>query len=91
MERVLWGLFGLLRRGTGRDVEEATRERPRGRAHREQSGWSWFFILFSGSGCNLNLQRARLQDFSFFSFNIFFKHPIMDVACASFWTLIMRK
>lgn len=50
-----------------------------------------FFILFSGSGCNLNLQRARLQDFSFFSFNIFFKHPIMDVACASFWTLIMRK
>lgn len=45
-------------RGTGRDVEEATREQPRGGAHREQSGWSYFFILsffffFSGSGCIL--------------------------------------
>lgn len=33
-------------RGAGRDVEEATREQPRGGAHGEQSGWSYFLILF---------------------------------------------
>lgn len=78
-------------RGAGRDEEEATREQPRGTARREQSGWSYFLILFSGSECILKHSELVFKIFSSFPFNIFFKHPIMDVACASFWTLIMRK
>lgn len=69
----------------------ATHQQPR---YHEDRGTSQavtnFFFLFADSGSVF--QNTVSLSLSYFLLNFFFiSHPVMDVVCASFWTLIMRK